>query len=74
MGARVLRVAFCVTIYCLWQERNKRIFQNCHCSSGSVIREIEGYISAKARNWSVKKNLENWEVCKTWGIVEGILM
>ena len=74
LGARILRVAFCATIYCLWQERNKRIFQHCNCSSDNVIRDIEGYICAKARNWSVKRNLENWEVCHKWGIVESILI
>ena len=73
-GARILRIAFCVSIYCLWQERNKRIFQQCSYSCNKVLKDIEDYVSGKTRNWRVKRTLENWEICKKWGIVESILM
>ena len=51
MMARIGRIGVAVAIYCIWLERNQRIFSSRNCSVDIVIRNIEEYVRAKAWNW-----------------------
>lgn len=48
--------------------KNKRVYQNCYCSVADIILQIDRYIYAKTRGWSIVRNHEDWEICKEWGM------
>lgn len=79
MAARIGRLGFVVTIYCIWHERNMRIFQG----NGKpyqqivhevIVHEVEKYICAKSWNWKVRRMYDNWSICKNWDMNERILV
>ena len=72
--ARVGRLVFAVVIYCIWQERNQRIFGGTWKLHTQLNKEIEQYVCAKAWNWQVRRSYDNWYICKQWGIAERILI
>lgn len=37
-----------------------------------LIREIERFVVSKACVWSAKRNYNNWEICRQWGMSERI--
>ena len=71
--ARLGRCCFAITVYCIWQERNQRIFQGKYRIEDVIIRDVDSYIKARTWNWKVARNFRNWLICKYWGI-ESILM
>lgn len=73
-GVRLGRVSFTVAVYCLWKERNQRIFRGIAKTPSSVVSDIEKFICAKTWHWQVTRNYSNWLVCKNWGMNEKILM
>ena len=67
------RLAFNITLYLMWMERNIRIFQGKNRLKDMLVREVENYIVAKVCSWSVKRSYRNWVLCKEWGLSERIL-
>lgn len=74
MIARIGRLTMGVTLYCLWQERNTRIFQNAIRNEEAVLIDIQNYVIAKTWYWRVDRKYINWLICKGWGINERILV
>lgn len=68
------RLAFNISVYSLWLERNKRIFAGRMRTGYGIVKEIENYVIAKSWKWSVKRSYINWLVCKNWGVDEIIMM
>lgn len=62
---RIGKLAMATAIYCVWQERNQRIFQQRIRSNVQVLKDIEGYVKAKAWLWESKRNYSNWVVCRS---------
>ena len=73
LKARLSRLSLSVCIYCLWIERNLRIFQNKYRNTTAVMCEVERYIIGRTWNWRVPRKFENWLLCKEWGIRECVL-
>lgn len=60
------RLSFAINVYCIWQERDNKIFRNKFRTENVVIRDIESYIQAKAWYWHVTRSFVNWLICKEW--------
>lgn len=44
MAARMRKLSLGVSVYCIWNERDLRNFQNSAMFVEGVIKEIEGYV------------------------------
>ena len=71
--ARLGRVAFSVTVYFVWMERNSRIFQGKNRLECVLVREIENFVVSTACRWSARRNYCNWVICRQWGLSERVL-
>lgn len=72
--AKIGKLVFTVTVYSIWEERNKRIFTGNNRREEVLVKEIGNYIAAKAHCWTVKRTFRNWVICNRWGLVERILI
>ena len=63
-----------VTIYCVWQERNARVFQQVYKDVSAVMSEIQNYVVGRTWYWKCKRTYVNWLICNEWGINESVLM
>lgn len=57
--AKVGKIAFAVTVYCLRQERNQCIFGHKWMTEEQFIMGIEAYVVAKVWYWTTPRNYEN---------------
>ena len=74
LAARLGRLTMAVTMYCIWEERNARIFQHICRTEDAIMASIQGYVVGRCWNWKTKRTYENWLLCKEWGIRECIML
>ena len=53
LQARVGQIAFAATVYCIWQERNMRVFSGRFRTVDVIVHDIENYVRAKTYKWQV---------------------
>lgn len=68
--AKISCLTFAASVYCIWNERNRRIFQNKVQNWRGVLMRIEEIVQAATWKWRAKRSFENWLLCKEWGICD----
>lgn len=67
--------SFSVTVYSLWLERNRRLFQKIKRNESIVITEILENVKYAACSWKgYKRSKSNWELAMEMGIPHNILV
>ena len=74
LQSRLGKLTLAVVVYCVWQERNQRIFTRQFRTEEAVLLDIESYLRAKTYKWSVDRCFTNWYICKSWGLDEKLMM
>jgi len=62
--SRIGRLAFVVTVYFVWMERNQRKIDCKNIIESAIVKEVENFVIAKACTWSVRRSYTNWATCK----------
>ena len=65
--AHVRALALAVTVYCIWMERNCRIFRQTGLEWAALIVKVENKMRDATWFWKARRNSAHWMVCKEWG-------
>ncbi|GAA0174646.1 hypothetical protein LIER_43983 [Lithospermum erythrorhizon] len=69
LKAKMCRASFCCVIYCIWMERNKRIFKNEKKSIEELLLLCVNTIRNKVYSWkNIANTRKNWDLCIEWGL------
>ncbi|XP_039020908.1 uncharacterized protein LOC120152868 [Hibiscus syriacus] len=67
----VMKMALNALIYTIWEERNKRVFQNRARSAEEIIKAIKDNVSLQLRSKNINRvDSVNISICNHWGIEE----
>ncbi|GAA0163804.1 hypothetical protein LIER_19582 [Lithospermum erythrorhizon] len=73
-GAKLCRVSFCCVVYCVWMERNRRIFKKEKLGVDEVLFLCVNNIRNIAYSWrNIANTKDNWTLCLEWGLSLSIL-
>lgn len=73
-GAKLRCLTIAAMVYYLWQERNRRVFQQKSSDLTGELLEVEEYIRFGSWKWRATRNFPNWVLCKEWGLNEHIVL
>lgn len=64
----IKRLCLTYTVFCIWKERNIRLFQKMESIELNIIKEVEGIIRLKLLRMNFLFSKGNVGICKNWGI------
>lgn len=64
----IKRLCLAYTVFCIWKERNIRLFQKMESIELNIIKEVEGIILLKLLGMNFLFSKGNVGICKNWGI------
>lgn len=67
-------VSLATVVYFLWQERNRRIFQQVRKDWRSILLKVEENVRSVVWYWRAKREYCNWLLCKEWGLRDDVIL